>query len=126
MSGFARQPDGSSQDVWILKVDSLGCAVPGCFAVDVEEPPVASVGKLEVWPNPFDALLRVRLPGPVGSGPARLRLYALSGQLLWEQALPPGASETQANLGVLPPGAYFLRYEREGGPPVGAKVVKIK
>lgn len=126
MSGFARQPDGSSQDVWILKVDSLGCAAPGCFAVDVEEPPIASVGKLEVWPNPFDALLRLRLPGPVGSAPARLRLYALSGQLLWEQTLPPGAFETQADLGMLPPGAYFLMYEREGAPPVGAKVVKVR
>jgi len=125
MSGFARRPDGSSQDVWILKVDSLGCAMPGCFVVDVEGPPVVSVGKLEVWPNPFDALLRVRLSGPVGSAPARLRLYALSGQLLWEQALPPGAIEAQADLGALPPGAYFLMYVREGAPPVGAKVIKI-
>lgn len=125
MSGFAQRPNGSSQDVWILKVDSLGCAVPGCFAVDVEEP-VLVAGKLEVWPNPFDALLRVRLPGPPGSALARLRLYALSGQLLWEQALPTGAIETQADLGILPSGVYFLRYEREGAPPVGAKVVKIR
>jgi len=67
MSGFARRPDGSNQDVWILKVDSLGCAVSGCFAVDVEEPPVELADKLGVWPNPCGcACLRrwaVRQPG---------------------------------------------------------------
>jgi len=54
-----------------------------------------------------------------------LRLYALSGQVVWEQTLPSGALEVQADLGALPPGVYFMRYEREDGAPLGVKVVKI-
>lgn len=124
MSGFSRQPDGSSQDVWILKVDSLGCAMPGCFATDVAEEPVAPLGKLEVWPNPFRSLLKVRLPAAVSNTPERLRLLALSGQVLWEKDLPPGATEIEADLAVLPAGLYFLLYERQGLPPMAAKVLK--
>ncbi|MDZ4681430.1 MAG: T9SS type A sorting domain-containing protein [Saprospiraceae bacterium] len=67
----------------------------------------------------------MRVPAPVGSAPAGLRLYALSGQVVWEQTLPSGALEVQADLGALPPGVYFMRYEREDGAPLGVKVVKI-
>ena len=60
--GKAR-PDqgGSTNKMWIIKVDSMGCDTPGCITTVINEEIFANVkGKLRVWPNPTKNKFEVR------------------------------------------------------------------
>lgn len=48
-------PNGSSQDAWIIKTDSMGCLVANCFVGvnDVEQ----LIKGVKVYPNPVDDLI---------------------------------------------------------------------
>ncbi|MBS1937332.1 MAG: hypothetical protein JSS84_05920, partial [Bacteroidetes bacterium] len=45
-------PPGYSQDAWVVKVDSMGCIVPGCDGVGITEQVTNLAGALKLWPNP--------------------------------------------------------------------------
>jgi hypothetical protein len=43
-------PDTGYQDLWVIKIDSLGCEVSNCLLSELEEKSSLS---LHIWPNPF-------------------------------------------------------------------------
>lgn len=124
LTGFSRRIDstGSTQDAWILKVDSLGCAAPNCLVVDeVEEVQPLWATAPRVWPNPFSEMLWVE--APVNLGRLRVSLYdGLGRQVMAPQWVAPG---TQAMLSTerLAPGLYYLRWENQTGEEQG--VVRV-
>ena len=51
-------PPGYSQDIWVVKVDSLGCIIPGCddFSTVITEQATNLKEALAVYPNPVSSL----------------------------------------------------------------------
>ncbi len=111
---------------WVVEVPPLVCEserVPvGLFVwppVAVEEVPAQALPALEVWPNPADAVVHVRLsrlfafrqmtPGPA---PA-LRVYDAMGRRLMEVPPTQGA-EWQLDVSHLPKGIYLLEVMLDG------------
>ena len=63
---------------WLLKVDSVGCLVPGCqdfLDVDEEKPVV----KLLLYPNPTSTTLNIYYNDPSFSGKAEMTVYDMNG-----------------------------------------------
>jgi len=89
--------------LWLVKLDSLGCLVPGCNTVGVEEFESQLQSALHVSPNPANEAVRFNLELPSG--------YPLQGQvqalLLDAQGKVVARSVVQAN-GSLLSGAVVL------------------
>ncbi len=121
-AGFANNPfngpfpPGYSQDAWVVKVDSMGCIVPGCDGVGITEQVTNLAGALQLWPNPVSGQLHVgfSLPGNFKTtGPLMLSVTTLDGRLVLRQQLPPllgrgAGGEGILDVSALAPGTYAL------------------
>jgi hypothetical protein len=63
MVGFGRGENSTTQDGWILRVDSMGCLEEGCHVVGVNEQLTMSNEQLTIWPNPANESFRVKVSG---------------------------------------------------------------
>lgn len=125
LTGFARRPDGSSQDAWILKVDSMGCREPGCLPVtSVDQPLPPRFEGFALWPNPTSGPLRAQWAQPLPPGAHLLLIYDASGRLLRQSPIEPGAVAHDEDLSTLPPGLYIVVWETLGQGRVVRRVVK--
>ncbi|QQR85494.1 MAG: T9SS type A sorting domain-containing protein [Flavobacteriales bacterium] len=90
----APYPPGYSQDTWVVKVDSMGCIVPGCDGVGVQELVTNLGGALSVFPNPASGstTVQVELPQSMRGKALRLVLVNAQGQVVREQTAQDGAN----------------------------------
>ncbi len=106
-------PPGLSQDVWVLKVDSLGCVEPGCDLVTGITAQVTNLkDALRVWPNPVagggSVTVEIALPEGLRKEALRLSLISADGRRVMEEPLPASASSSSFPISALPAGLYFL------------------
>jgi hypothetical protein len=80
LSGQAWNEVTMSQDAWLLKVDSVGCAYPNCL-VGIDELGTA-LAVADVWPNPATDFVNVEF---LQSGMAEIQLYDMAGKLLLQR-----------------------------------------
>ncbi len=92
------------QDMWLLKLDSLGCADTACaLATALEETKEISFWDFKVYPNPAHSFITVELQHPISS--VNFKLIDLTGKQVLTQQL--NTSYTQINVQELPKGIYF-------------------
>ena len=112
--GFANSDTSDRQDAWVVKMDSLGCAVPGCELTnsteDKEETLAGVTLKMTVSPNPYREVTEVGfyLEHPVGG--LVLETFGPTGKLMNKMPLPgnPGWNAVRFDGAGLPSGAYFF------------------
>lgn len=110
------------QDLWVLKVDSFGCLVPGCQLYDN----IAEQGlELNVlaYPNPTRGKLFLSFRSahqPTGE----FILFNSAGADV--QRFAPGGSsvEIDYDIGHHPAGMYLLQYQEQGRVKWSQKVIK--
>ncbi|MDX1906080.1 MAG: T9SS type A sorting domain-containing protein [Bacteroidia bacterium] len=114
-------PDSSGpapwrQDLWVLKLDSLGCAYPGCelAATGIGEEPLSG---LQVYPNPFDE--QVTVSAPAGTE-AKLILYDLTGRMMYETRF----QGTQTVSVSLPAGVYLYQVTDRTGHSAQGRLIR--
>ncbi|MBL0314400.1 MAG: T9SS type A sorting domain-containing protein [Flavobacteriales bacterium] len=74
------QPDNQldlPQDMWAIKLDSMGCLIPGCQVGIIEKGEVAA---MRIYPNPADDFINVFVESQQ-VGDCALHLYDLQGRL---------------------------------------------
>ncbi len=81
-----------SQTIYVLKTDSLGCVVPGCHTVGVEEYALDLNQYLSLAPNPVAAgqPLRISFEPPAGftpNGPVRVVVLDVTGRRVHEEQM---------------------------------------
>lgn len=117
ITGGAQQgigdPTPNMQTIYVIKTDSLGCVVPGCQNVGVQEYVMDLQNLLRVSPNPASELVSVSLDLPEGGeleGRARAQLLDATGRLVLEQIVQQNLNQLRATLDVsaLPAGTYYL------------------
>jgi hypothetical protein len=104
-------PAGYTQDIWVVKVDSLGCIVPGCddFSTVVAVQATNLKHALTVFPNPARERTTVNVTLPAGSAfleYLQLRLVSSDGREVLVQKAAIG--ENQLSLHELAGGIYYL------------------
>ena len=104
-------PPGLSGDVWVVKVDSMGCLVPGCddFSTAITVQATNLKDALSVYPNPAHGGTMAKVTLPAGSPFAndlRLRLVSAQGQEVLVQKAALG--ENQVPLRGLAAGVFYL------------------
>lgn len=89
-------PNGISPDAWVVKVDSMGCIVPGCNGVGITEVITNLGDALRLYPNPVRDILNVAIDLPMGyttHGPLWLTVTSYLGQVVLQEDLPPSLPE---------------------------------
>ncbi len=105
-------PGVYTQDVWVIKVDSIGCLEPGCQLITGMETQITNLrGALQVWPNPVaqGGSVQVRLNLPEGftpQGQLRITVVSSDGRVVHEDHLPNPTG--QLATGNLRPGLYHV------------------
>lgn len=106
-------PANYSQDVWVVKVDSLGCIVPGCDVPMGITSQITNMGyALTLYPNPVRDQLHVsiKLPSSFRSeGPLVLTVVSADGRMVRQQQVPTSApDEFVIDVQALAAGGYTL------------------
>lgn len=110
-SASGNNPPQYNQDIWVLKVDSLGCIIPGCddFSTVITLQATNLKEALVVYPNPAYGSTTVKVNLPAGSPfieDLRLRLVSAQGQEVLVQKAVVGEN----NLSIVgeAAGLYYL------------------
>ena len=97
------------QDLWLLKLDSMGCLDPNCW-VGIEDVKPNSMG-VQIYPNPATEWLNVKVA--LEFTDVNLRIINLSGQLVGQYEL--SAPLNYLSVSNLPYGLYLLKFEDNKG-----------
>ena len=127
---------GALQQGWLLKLDSMGCLVPGFRgrAINTVEQPDAPAAKLLLYPNPVTDYLSVHFTTPIEGNPIvvgslplavkRLtwRIINAQGQVVREHQSPANSDQTYVfeTTGLFA-GWYTLQLVQDGVP-IGREV----
>ncbi len=110
------------QDLWVIRVDSFGCLVPGCQQFDNIAEQSLNLNIL-AYPNPTRGTLFLSFRSihlPVGE----FVLFNSAGTMV-QRFAPGGASvEIDYDIGHHPSGMYLLQYQEQGAVKWSQKVIK--
>ncbi len=121
-------PGVYTQDVWVIKVDSMGCLEPGCHLLTGIETQVTNLkGALTVAPNPVRSGEAVQVsislpPSIMPQRPLRLTVVSSEGRVVQEQHITPHSSLITLHTSFTP-GLYHLHLSDGARWLAGAKVV---
>ncbi len=96
------------QSAWVLKVDSLGCAVSGCQYVGMKELIIKNE-ELEMYPNPASEVVNLKLPAFINQEVLEIRIFNQLGQEVLRHAVAPETPLLTIPVHTLPPGTYYVR-----------------
>jgi len=116
--GKAR-PDqgGSTNKMWIVKVDSLGCDTPGCFTTVISEEWLVNSGYghgLRVWPNPVKNKLKVESVKFKVKSTKYIYIYNSQGLKVEEIKVPDNTETLSVDVSSFQNGLYYLQYIHSG------------
>jgi hypothetical protein len=115
--------NGSFDDMWIVKLDSLGCDTPGCQLNSTEE--IGDRGQgIEIYPIPFGVKMHVELPEEYGGG--MLVMYDVQGRKAMETIVPESHGKQTFTIQTpdLKSGMYLVELTGKDGRVWRRKVVK--
>lgn len=126
-SASGNNPPQYNQDMWVLKVDSMGCLVPGCDGIGM----IASQNTnykevLSIAPNPAHGTTRVSWvlpPGTPLSGPAQLSVVSASGTVVQVMDVDLSRGGVEVDLRNMSAGLYYLHLVCEGVWVTGGKLM---
>jgi hypothetical protein len=110
-----------SQDMWLIKVDSMGCDVAHCVT-GINNTLGASWGSVSVYPNPAFDYLTFDIDYSLYNNP-EVMLYDSFGKLVLKQKL--NNSVTTIDISLLQKGVYFYRFIADGEQLSTEKIVKL-
>lgn len=113
-NGFALCGHGTSTDLsnplaigkgWVLKIDSLGCAILMCI-VATDEPTKEKNNTITIYPNPFLSGFQIELP--MEGKYKRIYIYDAAGRLLLVKDLEIGDTIASIDGSKFNNGVYFV------------------
>lgn len=124
-SASGNNPPAYNQDIWVVKVDSMGCIEPGCDGISTITTQLTNLRKaLSISPNPAhgSAHLAWQLPAAF-HGAAQLTVTSATGARVLTEALDLSRGSYDLDIHALAPGIYHVHIVQGGTWITGAKLV---
>lgn len=114
---------GLTQDIWGIKLDDMGCLIPGCDTVQHVFSTDAGVG-FSIFPNPTTQFINVYVSSPNPLDHIVFELSDLQGRIV--KTFSPTLFDTTYMIDVqdLPTGMYVLKMLRDGVMVRSEKILK--
>ncbi len=122
--GYVDSMPAVSQSIWVLKLDSFGCLVPGCQNVGMKEVILQDNEQVFVYPNPATTEITIKLSEQFRQNAKEARVFNNLGQEVLRQSLSAGEATHTLNIAYLSAGIYHIRIIGNGISVVAGKVVK--
>ncbi|MBK9274652.1 MAG: hypothetical protein IPM49_08950 [Flavobacteriales bacterium] len=125
----SNDPTPGLQTMFLIKTDSLGCVVPGCHLVGVEEYAIDLQQYFSVWPNPVapghTVTVELAPPGGADLGPVELVVQDVMGREVRREKMvrTGGVSSFSFPVSAFSPGTYLLHVVGEGKWLAGGKLL---
>ena len=97
--------------VWILKTDSNGYA-PGCEPTGINEMHYTKLEEIRVYPNPATNQTTIVYPQLKEEG--SIYIYSMLGQIVYEEKIAKGTSQTKLSIQHLKTGLYKVIVREKG------------
>jgi hypothetical protein len=101
--------DQNNQDIWLVKLDSNGCLVPGCVINTGTIETSGSELQLEIFPNPAAAQTHIVYHLPPATKQASLKMFDVSGKEILSLVLQKNEQAITIDLSHYAEGMYLLR-----------------
>jgi type IX secretion system substrate protein len=106
-------PDTGSTDIWVMKMDSLGCYQPGCdTTVDVIEYHNTLGSTFSIYPNPVSGEFTLEFESELTVNHT-IVVYDMYGNAIKNESVPIGEQTLTLNASGWPPGLYMLSVMRD-------------
>ncbi len=109
-------------DIWVLKVDSNGCLLPGC-ATGIE-PIKKQESNFILYPNPANDFTTIMLERPLKKK-TEVRFYNMIGEEIFTETAEQGMIDITIEVSCLPASLYLCTLWQEGVM-IGSKKVVVK
>ncbi len=106
ISGQELQPSPATQDAWLVKVDSMGCEVPNCITVGLNEPERKPI-EMKAYPNPFNEHCIIAINDFEHFENSFLIIENIVGERLKIFSIPFKSSKFDLHATDFSPGIYF-------------------
>ncbi|MBL6944797.1 MAG: T9SS type A sorting domain-containing protein [Bacteroidales bacterium] len=102
-------PDTGNQDVWVIKVDSMGCeSWDECWTGVKEDIAMRKAEELKIYPNPASFTINIFIPKENESENHTLSIFDLYGRKVKETEVPSNTSTIQINVSAWKSGLYTV------------------
>jgi hypothetical protein len=99
-------PDTGTADIWVMKMDSMGCLFAGCDTTVIVEETTNSKERFKLYPNPSIMSFIVELPVP-SEKKCLFSVYNMYGILAEKTAIPSGTKKIKVKVSTWPEGVYL-------------------
>lgn len=113
--------DSCHQWSWVVKLDSMGCVVPGCHTVGIEDE-ITEKYPVRVFPSP--AQDRISFQWDTRKYFQSLAIYDTWGKQVAYAEIDSGSSAYELQLTGFSPGVYIYRLKTKDGEELSGKFVK--
>lgn len=117
----------TQSNMWVIKLDSMGCDTPGCATgvfVDEFSPSRGGWGEvLTVFPNPTNEDINIKGWEQYTKGVKLISVFDIYGRKVKEITIPKNNKSLSIDVQSWPPGLYFLRLAINGKAVGNGKVV---
>jgi len=117
MIGFGDNPNDTlkNQDVWFLKVDSIGCLYDNCLSMGIESA-VQAVSDFKVYPNPSNGVINLKSSAKI----LKIKLIDTFGRIVYEDL---NFNNQPISISEFPSGIYVLRAETSDSKYITEKII---
>ena len=116
MVGFGRGENSTTQDGWILRVDSMGCELEGCFTVGINDELSIKNEELKVWPNPVSDMLNMAFSIHAPSGRAlEVTVFDAVGRRVHSETLRFAQENNRMDVSNWTNGIYLITLSDDDG-----------
>ncbi len=119
LTGLIETTSDLSSGIWALKLDSMGCLIPGCEVGIIEADKLAA---MRIYPNPADEFINVFVESK-NLHNCEMILYDLQGKEIYCTTIRESGNTWMMNSATLPTGIYLLNLSLDGEVVASEKVV---
>jgi len=118
-------PDTGNQDVWVIKVDSMGCiAQNDCWVGTKEIKALESKESMKIYPNPATNRIVVEVPRENENDDFVLTIWDLYGRKVKEVLVPSGQTEVELDISDYAAGLFNVTATNKGNNVGNGKFMK--
>lgn len=125
LTGCARDSLPNKQGIWLLRVDSMGCLVPGCVAPDGSvQYEFSDIRQHKLYPNPNHGSFTIEYPKALDHD-VDISIFDMTGKIVYKTQEEKGAYRTMLTLNE-PGGIYLVQLTDENGRRIYATKLRIE